>query len=177
LRKRCTTIEILVGRIGRAHGIKGDVVIDVRTDEPDRRFARGSSFGAARGRLTVASTHWHGSQLLVRFAEVADRAAAEALRGVELRIEVREDETPDDPEEFYDHQLVGLRARVEDGADLGVVTDVVHLPAQDLLVLDVSGREVLVPFVSELVPVVDLDAGAVTVRPRPGLLDPDSGGA
>jgi 16S rRNA processing protein RimM len=177
LRKRCTTIEILVGRIGRAHGIRGDVVIHVRTDEPDRRFAGGSSFGTARGRLTVASTHWHGSQLLVRFAGVADRTAAEALRGVELRIEVPENETPDDPEEYYDHQLIGLRVRVDEGADLGVVTDVLHLPAQDLLVLDVVGREVLVPFVSELVPVVDLDAGVVTVRPRPGLLDPDSEGS
>ena len=100
------TIELLVGKVGRAHGIRGDLFIDVRTDEPDRRFAPGTIFPTRRGPLTVASLRWHSSRLLVRFAEVPDRSVAEGLRGTELRVEVDADERPDDPEEFYDHQLV-----------------------------------------------------------------------
>jgi 16S rRNA processing protein RimM len=163
----------MVGRIGRAHGVRGDLAIDVRTDEPDRRFAPETTFATPRGPLTVADVRWHGKRLLVRFAEVTDRSAAERLTGVELRIDVPPDERPDDPEEFYDHQLIGLRARIEGGGQLGLVTDVLHLPAQDVLVVHVDGREALVPFVSDLVPVVDLQAGEVVVRPQPGLLDPD----
>jgi 16S rRNA processing protein RimM len=110
-------------------------------------------------------------RLLARFTGVDDRTAAETLRGLELRLEVPDDERPDDPEEFYDHQLIGLRARDRIGGEIGAVTDVLHLPAQDLLVLDVDGREVLVPFVAELVPVVDLESGHLLVDSLPGLLD------
>jgi 16S rRNA processing protein RimM len=127
--------------------------------------------------LTITSTRWHGDRLLARFAEAADRSEAEAIRGIELRLDVPEDERPDDPDEFYDHQLVGLRARVEAGPDVGAVTDVLHLPSQDMLVLDVDGREVLVPFVTEFVPDIDLDAGVVLLRPQPGLLDLDGEGS
>jgi len=160
-----------VGRVGRAHGIRGDLLVHVRTDEPDRRFAPDTTFQTDRGPLTVASMRWHGQRLLVQFAHVHDRTSAERLTGVELRLDVPDDERPDDPDEYYDHQLIGLHARQESGAAIGHVTDVLHLPAQDVLVLDADGREVLVPFVSEVVPVVDLAGRELVVRPQPGLID------
>jgi 16S rRNA processing protein RimM len=165
------TVELLVGRVGRAHGIRGDVVVDVRTDEPDRRFAPGTAFSTSRGELTVASSRWHGQRLLVAFAEVTGRTAAEELRGAELRITVAADLRPEDPEEFYDHHLVGLRAESEAGEPLGQVSDVLHLPAQDVLVVRHDDRDVLVPFVADIVPSVDLDAGRVVIVEQPGLLD------
>jgi 16S rRNA processing protein RimM len=165
------TLELLVGRVGRAHGVRGDVVIDVRTDEPERRFAPGTAFATSRGPLTVASSRWHGQRLLVAFTEVTSRTAAEELRGAELRITVAADLRPDDPEEFYDHHLVGLKAENEAGQSLGEVSDVLHLPAQDVLVVRRDSRDVLVPFVTDIVSVVDLDAGRVVIVEQPGLLD------
>jgi 16S rRNA processing protein RimM len=174
------TIELVVGRIGKPHGIRGEVTVDVRTDEPDRRYAAGATLLAAppRGsafahrRLTVARTRWHQSVLLVTFEELPDRTAAEAARGVLLRAAVPVAERPEDPEEFYDHQLVGLAAYDLDGVHLGEVAGLVH-GAQDLLrVTTVDGREVLVPFVTALVPEVDLDAGRVVIADRPGLVSP-----
>jgi 16S rRNA processing protein RimM len=167
-------VEITVARIGRAHGLHGDVFLDVRTDEPERRFAPGSSFATRRGVLVLEATRWHGARLLAKFARVSDRAAAEQLRGIELRVDVPADLRPDDPEEFYDHQLRGLTAHVDGGEQLGRVSDVVHLPGQDLLVLDVEGAEVLVPFVAEIVTTVDLDSGRVEIADRPGLLGESS---
>lgn len=151
--------------------MRGDVIIDVRTDEPERRFAPGTVFSTGRGSLTVAMSRWHGQRLLVAFEEVTARTAAEELRGVELRITVAADLRPDDPEEFYDHHLVGLRAENEAGQPLGEVSDVLHLPAQDVLVVRRDGRDVLVPFVTDIVSVVDLDAGRVVIVEQPGLLD------
>lgn len=177
--------EVLVGRIGRAHGIKGEVSVEPRTDEPERRFADGAVLGArgpdgrapaGTGRpssLTVQGSRWHQSRLLVTFAEVEDRTAAESLRGLSLVVEIDREEVPDDPEEFYDHQLIGLAVFAADGREAGVVADVVHGTAQDLLAVRTSdGREVLVPFVSALVPLVDVRAGRIEVADRPGLLSP-----
>ncbi len=168
-------MELLVGKVGRAHGVRGDVTIDVRTDEPDRRFATGTVFSTARGTLTVASMRWHSGRLLLRFDGVADRSAAEALRGTELRAEIDPTERPDDPEEFYDHQLVGLWVETEDdGAPVAVgeLVEVLHLPAQDLLVVRRTdgGPDALVPFVSEFVPTVDLTTGRLVITDRIGLL-------
>ena len=175
--------EVVVGRIGKAHGLRGEVSVEVRTDEPERRFAVGTVLRTQapqgwppRGpnlptALTVGSTRWHQSRLLVRFDEVPDRNVAEAVRGLLLAVEVDPDESPEDPEEFYDHQLLGLRVVTTGGADVGELVDVVHGPAQDLLaVRSDDGREVLVPFVSALVPVVDVPAGRVEVADLPGLL-------
>jgi 16S rRNA processing protein RimM len=154
------TVDVLVGRVGKAHGLRGDVVVDVRTDEPGRRFAVGTRFATPLGDLTVASTHWHGSRLLVRFDEIRDRDAAAALRGAELRTYVPANERPDDPEEFYDHQLVGLSVVDASGRRVGEVTEVLHLPAQDLLAVSrLDGSDTLLPFVRELVPGVDLGGG------------------
>ena len=174
------TVEVVVGRIGRPHGIRGEVTVEVRTDEPERRFADGATLRVAPpggsafagSTLTVESTRWHQSTLLVVFAEIADRTAAEAARGVVLSVAVPADETPDDPEEFYDHQLVGLAAFDLDGAPLGEVTGLVH-GAQDLLTIRTpDGRDALVPFVKALVPEVDLAARRVVIDDRPGLVTP-----
>ncbi len=170
-------MQVIVGKIGRAHGIKGEVGIEIRTDEPERRFVAGARLAAETLpalALTVASSRWHGERLLVKFAEVADRTSAEALRNVVLLAEVAQDERPEDPEEFYDRDLVGLVVRTADGAEAGSVVAVVHLPAQDLLeVKRPDGRTVLVPLVAELVPQVDVVGGFVVVADRPGLLDPE----
>ncbi|WP_229053720.1 ribosome maturation factor RimM [Aeromicrobium sp. Leaf350] len=168
------TVSVVVGRIGRAHGIRGELAVDVRTDEPERRLAPGSSVVASGGRtLTIAATRQQGSKLVVRFAEVPDRNDAETLHGQVLESVVDEADVPDD-DAYYDRQLVGLAVRVgsADGPAIGAVVRVDHLPSQDLLVVDVDGAEVLVPFVTALVPEVDLDAGHLVVVDRPGLLDP-----
>jgi 16S rRNA processing protein RimM len=179
------TTEVVVGRIGKPHGVKGEVTVELRTDEPERRFAPGARLGTATpvgtaphgpGRpatLTVQRTRWHQGRLLVTFAEVLGRDGAEAVRGLVLATEVDPAEAPEDPEEFYDHQLVGLAAFTTGGAAVGEVTDVVHGSGQDLLALRTAeGREVLVPFVQALVPVVDVSAGRLEIEDRPGLLTP-----
>ena len=168
---------LVVGRIGKPHGLRGEVSVEPRTDEPERRFAVGARLGAERNRpgaqpaatFTVSGTRWHSGRLLVTFEEIADRNAAEDARGTMLVVPVDPDERPDDPEEFYDHQLVGLAVVTTSGEPLGDLTEVVHGAAQDLLVVAQGDREVLVPFVSELVPEVDLAAGRVVVDDRPGL--------
>ncbi len=157
--------------MGRAHGLGGDVTIVVRTDEPERRFVPGAVFSTRRGDLTLVVAKWHGRRLLGKFEGAEDRSAAESLQGSGLWVDVSPDERPDDPEEFYDHQLVGLVAEDEHGATLGSVTEVLHLPSQDVLVLRRDGRDVLIPFVSALVPVVDLAGRRVVIIPQPGLLD------
>jgi 16S rRNA processing protein RimM len=168
-------IEVLVGRVARAHGLRGEVAVEVRTDEPERRFAIGTAFSTDRGTLTVAASRWSGPRLLIQFAETADRDAAERLRGAELLLEVSADESPDDPEEFYDFQLVGLRAIDAAGTELGRVGGVLHLPAHDVLVVEQDGREALVPFVSQHVPAVDVAGGTVTIDDDFGLLEPPVG--
>lgn len=187
------TVEVVVGRIGRAHGIRGEVSVEPRTDEPDRRFAAGVTLRTEApatappdaGRpasLTVVTSRWHQSRLLVTFAEIGDRNAAEAARGLLLKVDVDPQERPEDPEEFYDHQLVGLRVESTTGEHVGELAEVLHGTAQDLLSIRAEdGREVLVPFVTELVPVVDVPAGKIVVADRPGLLTPavddEEGGA
>jgi 16S rRNA processing protein RimM len=175
-----SSIEVVVGRIGKPHGLRGEVTVEVRTDEPDRRFADGTTVRVARpsgsagpwSTLTVAGSRWHQATLLVRFAELPDRTAAESARGLLLHADVPADESPDDPDEFYDHQLVGLAAEDVDGRPLGEVTAVLH-GAQDLLQIRTPDRrDALVPFVAALVPEVDLAGGRVVVADRPGLVTP-----
>jgi 16S rRNA processing protein RimM len=174
------TIEVVVGRIGKPHGLRGEVTVDVRTDEPDRRYVpgaallveapRGSAF--AHRTLTVSRIRWHQSVLLVTFDELTDRNAAESARGVVLKAHVPPDEEPEDPEEYYDHQLVGLAAYDVDGTHLGEVVGLLH-GAQDILrIRTTDDREALVPFVAALVPEVDVRGGRVVVADRPGLVSP-----
>ena len=174
-------MEVVVGRIGKPHGVRGEVTVDVRTDEPERRFSVGARLRAEPpagsalrlSAVTVARTRWHQGVLLATFEELGDRTAAEAARGTVLHVTIDAAETPEDPDEFYDHQLAGLAAYDVDGAPLGEVTGVVHGGAQDLLTLrTVDGREALVPFVKALVPEVDLAARRVVVADRPGLVRP-----
>ncbi len=175
------TVDVVVGRVGKPHGVRGEVTVEVRTDEPERRYAdgavlrveapRGSAFPHAT--LTVGRTRWHQGVLLATFTELTDRTVAEGARGVLLHAEIPADATPEDPDEFYDHQLVGLQAHDVTGERLGEVTAVVAGAAQDLLsVRTDDGRDALVPFVAALVPEVDLAGGRVVIADRPGLVRP-----
>ena len=180
-------MRIVVGRVGRPHGIRGEVVIGVRTDEPDLRFAVGATVdvrsspddegpddGGAAPPLRVASARWHSGQLLVAFAGITDRTAAAELSGSWLSVDSSQLPDIGDPDEFRDHELIGLSVRTCSGDQVGVVTGVLHY-GQDLLVVrraDGPGDEYLVPFVKAIVPEVDVRAGVVVIDPPPGLLDP-----
>jgi 16S rRNA processing protein RimM len=168
---------VTVGRIGRPHGIRGDVMVGVRTDEPELRFAPGSRLDtdpAGAGPLTVASSRWHSGELLVRFEGVADRDAAAELRGTWLTVDSATLTPPQDPDEFHDTDLVGLSVRTLDGTPVGTVDDVLH-PGQDLLVIkSPDGQEILLPFVKAFVPDVDLKSGSLVIDPPDGLLNPEA---
>jgi 16S rRNA processing protein RimM len=130
-------MRVTVGRIGRAHGIRGDVVVGVRTDEPELRFAAGAKLDTdpgGAGPLTVTAARWHSGELLVRFAGVKDRTAAEGLRGTWLTVDADALPPPSDPDEFRDHDLVGLSVRTVTGVLVGEVTDILH-HGQDILVI------------------------------------------
>jgi 16S rRNA processing protein RimM len=165
--------DVAVGHITRAHGIRGEVVVAVLTDTPDDRFRVGAGLQLDPGHedLTVKAARWHQGRLLVTFEEIPDRTAAEALAGSTLTVDVDPDEETGDPEEFYDHQLVGLRAETVGGAEIGPVSDVLHVPGQDLLVLDTAAGERIVPFVAALVPQVDVAGGRIVIAELAGLLD------
>ncbi|GAA1529304.1 ribosome maturation factor RimM [Actinomadura kijaniata] len=169
--------RIVVGRIGRAHGVRGELAIDVRTDDPDLRFAPGTVLAtdpASTGPLTVEKARWHSGRLLVRFAGVDDRTAAENLRGTWLVVDPDDLYASDDPDDFHDLELIGLAVVTVAGEPVGTVTEVRH-HAQDLLVIHrETGEEVLVPFVAALVPEVDVAGGRLVVDPPPGLLDDGS---
>jgi 16S rRNA processing protein RimM len=168
-------VRLVVGRIGRAHGIKGEVTVEIRTDDPESRFAPGSVLitdPAQAGPLTITSSRLHAGRLLVSFEGTADRTAAGGLRGTMLLVEVDPDELPDDPDEYYDHQLVGLVVITVGGDSVGQVHQMLHLPGQDLFaVRRADGGETLIPFVAEIVPEVDVAAGRIVVDPPPGLID------
>ena len=173
-------MQLVVGRVGRPHGLRGEVTVEVRTDDPDQRFMAGSSLAtvpAARGPLTVAGSRWHSGRLLVRFAGYEDRDAAEELRDTILAIDSGELEPLEDPDDFYDHDLIGLQVVTAVGDPVGAVSDVLHY-GQDMLVIEGtgtrSGAEILVPFVAAIVPEVDVAAGRLVIDPPPGLLDPDA---
>jgi len=179
-------VLVVVGRIGRPHGVKGAATIEVRTDEPDKRFAVGARLLTDSGLdLTVASATWHSGRLLVTFEGYEDRTAVEQLRNALVSVDRPADERPEDPEEFYDSDLEGCEV-VVDGSDsdgdsdgvvigvgIGVVREVSHLPGQDLLVVVTPDeREVLIPFVSEFVPQIDVSAKRIVITPPEGLLEP-----
>jgi len=182
-------VRLVVARIGRAHGIRGEVTIEVRTDAPGERFVPGARLHLvpppppaslpadhanrldhADRTVTLASVRDHNGTLLLGFDDVADRTAAEALRGALLEADVPAE--TGEPDAWYEHQLLGLRVVAPDGAALGEVVAVDHPPAQDLLVVRrPDGEQRLVPFVAALVPAVDVAAGLVVVDAPPGLLD------
>jgi 16S rRNA processing protein RimM len=162
---------VVVGRVGPPHGVHGAVVVQPFTDAPDERFAPGCILSAGDETLTVAVSRWQGNRLIVQFAGISDRDAASALRGTELLVPAGSRPALDDPDDFYDTELIGLAASTVDGTPLGPVRDVVHGPAGDYLVVEVAGRERLVPFVAAMVPSVDVAGGRVVIDPPEGLLD------
>ena len=191
-------MRLIVGRIGRPHGIRGEVIVGVRTDEPDLRFAVGAVLDVERsvpgpagtrdgaagggqladGQLTVAAARWHSGQLLVAFAGITDRTAAGELTGSWLSVDSSQLPESSDPDEFRDHELIGLSVRTSAGDAVGVVADVLH-HGQDLLVVRQDGDQdggkagdYLVPFVKAIVPEIDISAGILVIDPPPGLLDP-----
>jgi 16S rRNA processing protein RimM len=167
-------LQVVVGRIGRPHGIRGDVVVSVRTDEPELRFAKGSLLEtdpAALGPLTVAVSKWHSGELLVRFEGISDRDAAAELRGTWLTMDSAAFAALDDPDEFRDVDLVGLSVRTADGAAVGTVDDVLHSGQDVLVVKSADGREIMIPFVKPLVPEVDVKSGFLIIAPPDGLLN------
>jgi 16S rRNA processing protein RimM len=170
-----TPDRLTVGRIGKPQGIRGEVTVEVRTDAPEIRFAAGSVLftdPAERGPLTVESTRDQNGRLVVAFEGVPDRNAAEQLRNTMLLVDASDVPPSDDPDEFHDTQLMGMSAELTDGSRLGEVTDVLHLPHGDVLVVRrEDASEVLVPFVKAIVPEVDLAAGRLVVDPPEGLLD------
>jgi 16S rRNA processing protein RimM len=165
---------VVVGRVGRPHGVRGELTVEVRTDDPDARFTPGSALRTdppARGPLTVAGSRWHHEILLVTFDGIASREDAETLRNTELLVEIADLPPLEEPDVFYDHQLVGLSARLPDGSVLGEVAAVRH-DGVDLLVISRPDRaDALVPFVSAMVPTVDPGGGYLVVDPPEGLLE------
>ncbi|AXE80478.1 ribosome maturation factor RimM [Streptomyces atratus] len=168
-------MQLVVARIGRAHGIKGEVTVEVRTDEPELRLAPGAVLAtepATAGPLTIETGRVHSGRLLLRFEGVRDRTAAEALRNTLLIAEVDPAELPEDPEEFYDHQLMDLDVVLADGTEIGRITEITHLPSQDLFIVErPDGSEVMIPFVEEIVTEIDLAEQRAVITPPPGLID------
>lgn len=168
-------MQLVVGRIARAHGIGGEVSVEVRTDAPQERFAPGAVLDTDPthlGPLTVAKTRWHSGRLLIAFDGVADRTAADALRGALLVVDSATSPAIENDDEYWDHQLEGLGVVSTHGDQLGVIEDVVHPPGVDLLVVRrADGGETLVPFVRDIVPTVDLTARRVVVDPPEGLFE------
>lgn len=168
-------VEVTVGRVGRAHGIKGDVGIELRTDEPGRRFTPGAKLRLGSGGRTVeiGTVRWHKGRLVVSFVGYPDRTAVEQLTGEWLSVKVPTGERPSEPDEYFDRQLVGLGVLDHEGKRVGTIAEVLHMPAQDLLRVDVDGVDRLIPFVSALVPRVDLTTGTVQLANVTGLLEDD----
>ena len=158
-------MKLNVGRIGRAHGILGEATIEVRTDEPQTRFAIGAQLITDQGNLVVTSARVHNGILLLGFKGITDRNAVEKLRNTLLYAEVDIDQPSENEDDYHIQQLIGLTAVLADGSNYGTVADVLNLPAQDCLVINTETGEVLIPFVRQLVPTVDLDRKLIVVNP------------
>ncbi|MFI0432865.1 MAG: ribosome maturation factor RimM [Candidatus Nanopelagicales bacterium] len=177
-------MPVLVGRFGRAHGLRGEIAVEVRTDVPEVRFAPGAVLHCCPSaeqpmhkdrHVTLEGARVHGGRLLVSLEGLLDRTAVEPLTGLFLFADAPLDESTGDDDEFFDRQLIGLQVVDADGGHLGRVAEVAHLPGQDLLVVsDGEASEFLVPFVGEIVVSVDLAAGLVVVNPPSGLFDLDA---
>ncbi|MFI6052300.1 ribosome maturation factor RimM [Streptomyces violascens] len=168
-------MQLVVARIGRAHGIKGEVTVEVRTDEPEQRLGPGAVLTtdpASVGPLTIETGRVHSGRLLLRFEGVHDRNAAEALRNTLLIADVDPAELPEEPDEYYDHQLMDLDVVLADGTEVGRITEITHLPSQDLFIVErPDGTEVMIPFVEQIVTEIDLEAQRAVIDPPPGLID------
>ncbi|WP_409426568.1 ribosome maturation factor RimM [Mycobacterium sp. SMC-11] len=172
-------MELTVGRVVKAHGIRGELVVDVRTDDPELRFAPGATLharksGAPQRDYVVEAARPHGARLLVRLVGVVDRDGADAVRGSVFVVDSAELPPITEPDTYYDHQLEGLRVRTVAGEEIGSVTEVLHTAAGELLAIKrTDGRELLVPFIAAFVPSVSLAEGTVLIEPPDGLLELD----
>ncbi|MFF7983719.1 ribosome maturation factor RimM [Streptomyces sp. NPDC007901] len=168
-------MQLVVARIGRAHGIKGEVTVEVRTDEPELRLGPGAVLAtdpAGVGPLTIETGRVHSGRLLLRFEGVKDRTGAEALRNTLLIAEIDPEELPEGEDEYYDHQLMDLDVVTVDGTEVGRITEISHLPSQDLFIVErPDGSEVMIPFVEEIVTEIDLAEQKAVIAPPPGLID------
>ena len=170
-------MELIVGRVAKAHGVTGELVVDVRTDDPELRFAPGAILRAKASdhrerNYVVAAVRPHGNRLLLRLEGVSGRDAADAMRGSLFVIDSEDLPPINEPDTFYDHQLEGLLVRTTAGRDIGTVTEVLHTAAGELLAVDrADADELLVPFVSAIVTSVSLDSGIVEIDPPEGLLE------
>lgn len=168
-------MQLVVARVGRAHGIKGEVTVEVRTDEPELRLGPGAVLATdppTAGPLTIETGRVHSGRLLLRFEGVRDRTGAEALRNILLIADVDPEEMPEGEDEYYDHQLMDLDVVLVDGTEVGRITEISHLPSQDLFVVErPDGSEVYVPFVQEIVVEIDLEEQRAVIDPPPGLID------
>lgn len=174
-------MELVVGRVAKSHGVRGELVIEVRTDNPDARFAPGTVLHGRSARakeirdFTVESAREHSGRLLVQLAGIADRTAADALRGTLFVVDSEDLPRSEDPDEFYDHELEGLTVQLTDGTLVGTVEQVLHSAAGELLSVRAADdkREILIPFVTAIVPTVSLADRLVVIDPPEGLLDPE----
>ena len=165
-------MRLQVARIGKPHGIRGEVTVQVLTDAPEDRFVPGVVFEIEHPgikTLTVEGARWNKEILLLAFEEILDRNVAETMRGAKLFIET--EDTEDEGEGWYEHELVDLEARVDDKV-IGKVTALRTGNVQDLLVIETSaGDEVYLPFVTGMVPEVDVKGGFIVATPPAGLFD------
>ncbi|HEX2213593.1 MAG TPA: ribosome maturation factor RimM [Mycobacterium sp.] len=175
-------MELVVGRVVKAHGVTGEVTVDVRTDDPEGRFVAGATLrgrapkGGGHRDYVIDSVRSHGGRLLMRLVGVTDRDGADRLRGTLFVVDSADLPPIGDPDEFYDHQLEGLAVWTVDGHHVGTVAEVLHTAAGELLSVRTEpdngpGAEVLVPFVSAIVLSVSLEEQKLTIDPPEGLLD------
>lgn len=175
--KKAAGTQLRVGRLTKAHGLKGAIKLELYTDAPERRFVPGAVFTLQvptsspwHGKtIELAELKWFNNHPVAFFKDVNDRTTAETLIKAILWIEQDPTEAPEE-DAWFDHQLVGLSV-LRDGTKIGTVARVEHLPAQDLLAVTTAAGEVLVPFVKAIVPSVDISAGTLTVTPPLGLFE------
>ena len=162
-----------VGRLVKAHGIKGDLLVSSLTDLPELRFAIGAKLSLADGKeFTITKSSQHSGNLILHFAGVDDRNAAELIIRNQLFADVDEAQVPPDPDRYFDRQLIGLTVKTINEETVGVVKDILHLPAQDMFVIQSSSMlEVLVPFVDPIVVEVDLESRVILIDPPAGLIN------
>ncbi|MDV8020765.1 ribosome maturation factor RimM [Rhodococcus sp. IEGM 1330] len=180
-------MELVIGRVAKSHGIKGEVVVEVRTDNPDDRFAEGTVLSGRKPRsnaepasYTVDAVREHSGRLLLRLNGIDDKTAADQLRGVLFFVESTDLPPSDDPDEYYDHELEGLTVILTDGTVVGTVREVLHSAAGELLSItpspgfgEATRAEILVPFVAAIVTSVSLADKTIEIDPPEGLLDPE----
>ncbi len=163
-------MQLVVGRIGRAHGVQGEATIEVRTDDPDLRFAIGEKLSLENGNaLTVSGSRWHNQILLLSFAGITDRNKIEELRDQLLYAEV--DTTSTAPGEYHFQQLIGCQVFLPDQSNLGEVTEIVQLPGQDLLSVAAKKGEILIPMVKQIILSIDVSKKIIQINPPEGLID------